>query len=80
MEQYKGINIYTQTDFEPGCTITRARSQLESSERGPSLIIFDRQVSGVNIHPGAHTRAIADVLAALLSNAGDDAEASGTTR
>jgi len=78
MEQYRGINIYTQTDFEANCSLQRAHRQLESSESAPSLIIFGTQVSGVNIGVGQHTRAIADILAALGSNAGDDAEASET--
>ena len=66
MEQFEGIKIYSETDFDRGCTLAQATKQLGSSESGPSLIIFGTQVSGVNITVGQHTRTIAKIIAALL--------------
>ena len=78
MDQYKTIDIYTEGDFEPGCTIAQARQQLEASTQRPSLIVFGRELSGCNIRVGEHTRAIADIISALTPQ--NDADASGTSR
>jgi len=78
MEKYKAIDIYTEGDFEPGCTIAQARQQLEASTQQPSLIVFGNQLSGCNIRVGEHTSTIADIISALTPK--NDADASGTSR
>jgi len=78
MKQYKDIDIYTEEDFAPGCTIAQARHKLEASAQQPSLLVFGTQLAGVNISVGEHTRAIADIISALTPQ--NDADASGTPK
>lgn len=78
MKQYKTIDIYTEEDFAPGCSIRQARQQLEASARQPSLIVFGTELAGCNIRVGEHTRAIADIISALTPQ--NDADASGTQK
>ena len=66
MDTYKHINIYTHEDFSEGTTLREARLQLERVESQPCLIVFGTAIAGVNLGVGAHTRELADILAALI--------------